>query len=74
MLKIGLIGCGHIAETYFRSQKYFNNIEIISCADINAEASRKCAQEYDIDAKEVDDLLADKGIDIVLNLTTPQAH
>jgi len=74
MLKVGLIGCGHIAETYFRSQKYFNNIEIISCADINAEASKKCAQEYNIDAKEVDDLLVDKKINIVLNLTTPQAH
>ena len=74
MLKVGLIGCGHIAETYFRSQKYFNNIEIISCADINAEASKKCSQEYDIQAKEVDDLLADKTIDIILNLTTPQAH
>ena len=74
MLKVGLIGCGHIAETYFRSQKYFNNIEIISCSDINAEASKKCAQEYNIVAKEVDDLLADKEINIVLNLTTPQAH
>ena len=74
MLKVGLIGCGHIAETYFRSQKYFNNIEIISCADINAEAAKKCAQEYNINANEVDDLLADKKINIVLNLTTPQAH
>ena len=26
MLKVGLIGCGHISETYFRSQNYFNNI------------------------------------------------
>ena len=33
---IGLIGCGHIAETYFRAEKYFNNIKIIKCADINA--------------------------------------
>ena len=69
MLKVGLIGCGHIAETYFRSQKYFKNIEIISCADINAEASKKCAQEYNIEAQEVDDLLVDKKINIVLNLT-----
>ena len=28
MLKVGLIGCGHISETYFRSQNYFNNINI----------------------------------------------
>ena len=74
MLKGGLIGCGHIAETYFRSQKYFNNIEIISCADINAEASKKCAQEYNIQPKNVNDLLADKEIDIILNLTNPISH
>ena len=39
MLKVGLIGCGHISETYFRSQTYFNNINIVACADINIEAA-----------------------------------
>ena len=66
MLKVGLIGCGHISETYFRSQTYFNNINIVTCADINIEAANKCAQEYNIQAKNVDDLLADKEIDIIL--------
>ena len=74
MLKVGLIGCGHISETYFRSQNYFNNINIVACADINVDAAKKCAQEYNIDLKNVEDLLASKEIDIVLNLTTPQAH
>jgi len=74
MLKVGLIGCGHISETYFRSQTYFNNINIVACADINIEAAKKCAQEYNIKAKNVDDLLADKEIDIILNLTNPTSH
>ena len=26
IFKVGLIGCGHISETYFRAEKYFNNI------------------------------------------------
>ena len=43
MLKVGLIGCGNISETYFRSQNYFNNINITTCADINSESSKKCA-------------------------------
>ena len=34
MMNVGLIGCGHISETYFRSQKYFNNINIIACSDL----------------------------------------
>jgi len=45
MKNIGLIGCGNIAETYFRSQEYFNNIKFISCADVYEEASKKCAKE-----------------------------
>ena len=28
MKNIGLIGCGNIAETYFRAQEYFKNINI----------------------------------------------
>ena len=38
MKNIGLIGCGNIAETYFRAQEYFNNINFVACADINLDA------------------------------------
>ena len=38
---VGLVGCGHISETYFRAQEYFNNIKIIKCADLNNEAANK---------------------------------
>ena len=48
MKKIGLIGCGNIAETYFRSQDYFNNVKFISCADIFEDAAKKCAKENNI--------------------------
>ena len=74
MKKIGLIGCGNIAETYFRSQEYFNNINIIACADINKDASDKCAKKNRIESLTVDELLSDDSIEIVLNLTIPQAH
>jgi len=62
MYKVGLIGCGNIAETYFRSQIYFNNIKIISCADINVEAAKKCANQYNIHSMLVDDMLANDDI------------
>ncbi len=74
MLNVGLIGCGHISETYFRSQDYFNNINITVCADLNIETAKKCAKEYNIVSKNVDELLNDKNIDIVLNLTNPTSH
>ena len=66
MLNIGLIGCGHISETYFRSRDYFNNINITVCADISIKAAKKCAEEYNIKSKQVDELLNDPDIDIIL--------
>ena len=74
MKNIGLIGCGNIAETYFRAQEYFNNINFVACADINLDAAKKTAEQYNIIPLSVDEILNDKNIDIILNLTIPQAH
>ena len=62
IFKVGLIGCGHIAETYFRAHKYFNNFKIIKCADIKDNASKKCANIYGIKALSVKKLLEDEGM------------
>ncbi len=53
VFKVGLIGCGHIAETYFKGHKYFNNFRIIKCADIKHSAAKKCASLYKIKAVSV---------------------
>ena len=74
VFKVGLIGCGHIAETYFRAEKYFNNIKIIKCADINLIAARKCSKEYGIKFLNVNEILKDQEVEIILNLTIPKAH
>tara|TARA_Y100000591_G_scaffold324789_1_gene344721 strand:+ start:35 stop:1192 length:1158 start_codon:yes stop_codon:yes gene_type:complete len=74
IFNVGLIGCGHISETYFRGHEYFKNFKIIKCADINHENAKKCSQNYGIDFCTVEDLLNDPEIDIILNLTIPRAH
>ena len=74
VFNVGLIGCGHIAETYFKSHKYFNNFRIIKCADIKYSAAKKCASLNKISAVTVKDILKDKEIEIILNLTIPKAH
>ena len=72
MKNIGLIGCGNIAETYFRAQEYFNNINFVACADINLDAAKKTAEQYKIIPLSVDEILNDKNVDIILNLTIPK--
>ena len=74
MKNIGLIGCGNIAETYFRSQHYFNNIKFIACADINKASADECAKQNNIASMTVDGLLSNEDVDIILNLTIPKAH
>ena len=74
IFKVGLIGCGHISETYFKGHEYFNNFQITKCADINMEVANKCAEVNNIEACSVDDITKDKEIEIVLNLTIPKAH
>ena len=74
IIYVGLIGCGHIAETYFRAHKYFNNFKIIKCADINKKAAKKCAKTFKIESASVNEILKDKKIQIILNLTIPTAH
>jgi len=74
VFKVGLIGCGHISETYFRAEKYFNNIKIVKCADINHANALKCAKTYKIKALSVKDLLKNQEVEIILNLTIPKAH
>ena len=72
VFKVGLIGCGHIAETYFKGHKYFNNFRIIKCADIKHSAAKKCASLYKIKALSVKDILKEI-VEIILNLI-PKAH
>ena len=54
MKNIGVIGCGNILETYLRSQEYFNNINFVSCSDINMELARKTASNNNLKAQTVE--------------------
>lgn len=74
-VKIGVIGCGMISEVYMKNiSERFGNLELIACADLVPEAAKRRAEQFGIRAATVEELLADPEIEIVLNLTIPQAH
>ena len=73
-MRVGIIGCGNISETYFECQNLFNNFNVVACADINIEAAKKSAEKYNVKAFSVDDILANDDIDVIINLTIPSAH
>ena len=74
-VKIGVIGCGNISSAYFEHAPIFNAIEVVACADLDMEKARQQAEKFNIPkVLSVDELLSDPDIEIVLNLTVPQAH
>ena len=83
-VKVGIVGCGNISKVYFEHLCNFYNItELAACADLDMDRARAKTQERNddgelkypgVEAMTVEELLADDGIEIVVNLTTPQAH
>ena len=74
MLGIGIIGCGNISTTYFRLAPLFRGLEVRACADIDADAAEKRAEEFTVAARSVEDLLASDDLDVIVNLTVPSVH
>ncbi len=75
-VNIGIIGCGDIArKAYVPGVRKFEILNLAACADINESAAQKLGADLNIPKVcSVDELLADQAIDLVLNLTVPQAH
>ncbi len=73
-VKIGIVGAGVISGAYLRRAPTFEILDLVAVADLNMDAARARADEFAITAMTVDDLLSDPDIEIVVNLTTPQAH
>ena len=71
---VGVIGCGVISDAYLKAAKGFPILDIRGLADMVPAAAEARAQEFGLKAVSVDALLADPGIEIILNLTIPKAH
>ncbi len=72
--RVGIIGTGNIAPAYVSGCRRFEHLDLIACADLDHERALGFARTYDLRALTIEELLADRSIDIVINLTVPQAH
>ena len=74
-VKVGIIGCGTISSIYLQTAQKLDILQVAACADLNIDRAKARAAEYGIaQACSVAELLADPEIQIVVNLTIPQAH
>jgi predicted dehydrogenase len=74
-IRVGVIGCGNISSAYLEYAKTFDILEVVAVSDLVMNRARTQAEKFGVNkACTVDELLADPEIQIILNLTTPEAH
>jgi len=74
-VKTAVVGCGMISDAYLATMSSkFKILEVVGCCDLNRDKVQAQAQKYGIKAMTMEEILADDSIEIVVNLTTPQAH
>jgi predicted dehydrogenase len=74
-VKVGLVGCGTISRIYLQNARKLAALDVVACADLLVERAQARAAEFGVPkACSVAELLADPGVELVLNLTIPAAH
>ncbi|BBE24346.1 oxidoreductase [Arthrobacter sp. MN05-02] len=74
-LNVGIIGCGAIVAQYLKTLPSLGSVNLKAVADLDPGRAQAVADSQEgVRALTVDELLADPGIDTVLNLTIPAAH
>ena len=74
-VRIAVIGCGTISGIYMENlSKRFSIVELVGCSDLLPERSAKRADQFGIRQMTNAEIYADPEIEMVMNLTFPEAH
>lgn len=74
-INVGIIGCGNISSIYMENIPKFNHLQLVACSDLDMNRAKAQAEKYNIPkVYSVEEMLADEAIDLIINLTIPEAH
>src|SRR5262245_23837763 len=75
-LRIGIVGCGKVAEYHARFIKALHTPQLIAVADVNEEAARRFAEMHGIPhvCATIDALLDSTELDVLHVITPPAYH
>ena len=74
-LNIAIIGCGFVADYYLTTLQNYPRLQIVGVFDCNQTRAEKFAQYHSVPLyRSLEELLIDKQVDIVVNLTNPKSH
>lgn len=74
-MRIGIVGCGNIASRYAGRIGAVDGLELVGATDVDPGAAERLVAQFGGRAyANLDELLADDAVELVVNLTAPQAH
>ncbi|MBX3111311.1 MAG: Gfo/Idh/MocA family oxidoreductase [Fimbriimonadaceae bacterium] len=72
---VGIVGCGNISGIYLQNLTGFAQTRVAAVADLDLDRAKAKAAEHGVPkAYGLDDILADPEVEIILNITVPDAH
>jgi predicted dehydrogenase len=72
---VGVIGVGVISDTYLENLNSFPDVEVLILGDLIIDRARSQADKHGVPAHGTgEDVLAHPDVQLVVNLTTPDAH
>jgi predicted dehydrogenase len=74
-MNVAVVGCGYVAEFYAKTLGNYPELELIGAYDVNGQNLQTFCHRWSV--RRYDDLpqlLEDRSIELVLNLTNPRSH
>jgi predicted dehydrogenase len=74
-VRVALIGCGSVAPFYLKTFPQHPQLELVGVMDQDEPRAARFSEYYSVPKyRSLDELLQDKKVELVLNLTNPKSH
>jgi predicted dehydrogenase len=74
-MNIAIVGCGYVAEFYGKNLESYPNLALVGAYDLNESNLEAFCERWSTKRfVNFEQLLADKSVQLVLNLTNPRSH
>ena len=74
-MRVAIVGCGFVADYYLRTLPNYPELEIAGVMDLQPDQANRFSAFYGLPVYSTfEKLLADRSVEIVLNLTNPHSH
>jgi predicted dehydrogenase len=75
-MRVAIVGCGYVADYYMQSLPLYKALELVAATDRDAGRAAAFVACHGLSClrASLEEVLADPGIELVLNLTDPASH